>query len=434
MASDLLAAIAPPGKHTVTSERPIPVLAFLSDHSLGLLLAGCFATVLMTEVDDLLFHPQWTIADWLINYSQGFVRRGFPGEIILFLAHLIHVPPTITTMIVQMVIYSAFLGGVYLLANPLRRDILWYALVFSPATTAFIALNIGTGCRKELLLHTSLAAIILMTLRKVNPLTLSLTLTVLLPALVLSHEIMASCFLYFFAAVAIGTGRLGLSAKILAVPYAVSAITENIVRHHTGTLPLSIGICKAIGGHSVGAGNNLCGGAIRYLSWSVSMFRQEQHVFLYYWPLYVVCGLLSILPLIAALVMLYRRDGKHYEVRVVACVAILSALATAPLFYLAVDWGRWIYMQTECLLLVILMAAGSAPGFLKTSTVPPIGAGKPWRKPLLVATFAYCTLWTLPYVGISSQRFGYLSVPPAILSETHYLLHQQKWKDTDRGF
>lgn len=437
MASDFVSSATPQALSPRKSPRPNGLLLFLSQHSLELFLAGCFTSVLLTEVDDLLFHPQWTIADWLINYSQGFIRRGFPGEIILFLAHLVHLPPTITTMIVQMILYAAFLCCVYALANPLRRDVLWYALLFSPATMAFLAIDIGNGCRKEMLLHLALAATILLTLRKVNPVLLSLTLTALLPALVLSHEIMASCFLFFFAAVAIGTGRLGLSAKILALPYVVAGVTENIVRHHVGTLDMSIGICKAVGGRWVGAvdtGNNLCGGAIGRLTWTLSTYRQEQHVFLHYRSLYLVCGILSFLPLIAALVVLYRRDGKQYEVKVIAWTTALSAVATLPIFLIAIDWGRWIYMQTECLMLVILMAALSAPGFLKTSTSPPIGTGKPWRLPLLAATFAYCTLWTLPVIGVSSQRFGYLSVPPAILGEAHYLLHQQKWTDIDRGF
>ena len=418
------------------SERQKSLLAFLSEHSLGLLLAGCLATVLIAEVVDLLFFPQWVIGDWLINYSQGFVRRGLTGEVILFLAHLVHLPPTVATVILQMVIYVAFLLGVYLLANPLRRDVLWYALLFSPATTAFMAISIGNGCHKELLLHTALVATILLTLRKVHPVLLSLTLTAFLAALVLSHEMMATCFLYFFAAVAVGNGSLGLSAKIVAVPYAVTALLEDIVRHHIGTLPVSIGICRAIGGRWVGAGgtNNLCAGAIGRLSWSLSTYRQEELNNLRYWPLYVICGLLSFIPLITALVVLYRREGKRYEVRVIAWTAFLTALATGPLFYLAIDWGRWIYMQTECLLLVILMVAQTAPGFLKTSAAPSIGAGKHWRRPLLVATFAYCTLWVLPVVGINSQRFGYLSVPPALLSQARYILHQQKWADTDRGF
>jgi len=437
MASDFVLSDAPQARNTLKSERPNPLLVFLSEHSLGLLLAGCLASVLLTEVIDLLFYPEWTIADWLINYSHGFVRRGFTGQVILFLAHLVHLPPTITAMIVQMIIYVAFLRCVYLLANPLRRDVLWYALLFSPATMAFMAINIGSGCRKELLLHAALAAIILLALRKANPVLLSLTLTILLTVLVLSHETMASCFLYFFAAVAVGTGSLRLSAKILALPYAVAAVLENIVRHHIGTLPVSIGICEAIGGRWVGAvntGTNLCGGAIGHLSWPISTYRLEAISFRVFWPLYAVCGLLSIIPLAAALVVLYRRDGKRYEVKVIAWTAVLSALATSPLFFMAVDWGRWIYMQTECLMLLILMAAHSAPGFLKTSPSPPVGEGKPWRKPLLAATFAYCTLWTLPIIGINSQRFGYLSVPPALLSEVRYILHQQKWGDTDRGF
>jgi hypothetical protein len=437
MASDPIAAALPQAAYALSSQRRNPLLAFLSENSLALFLTGCLASVLVSEVLDLFFYPPWTIGDWLINYSQGFIRRGFVGQIILSLSHLVHLPPPVTTVIVQMILYATFLRCVYLLANPLRRDILWYALLFSPATMAFMAMNMSSGCRKELLLHTALAAMMLLILRKPNPILLSLTLTPLLAVLVLSHEIMGSCFLYFFAAVAIATRSLWLSAKILALPYTVAALAENIVRQHIGTLPVSIGICKSIGGRWVGAfngGYSLCGGAIGHLSWSTSVYHHEELLFLYYWPLYVFYGVLSILPMIVALVVLFRREGKRFEVKVIAWTAVLSTLATAPLFYFAIDWGRWIYMQTECLMLVILFAAQTAPGFLKTSTAPPTGAGEPWRKPLLAATFAYCTLWLLPVTGLSSQRFGYLSIPPALLSQAHHVLHQQKWTDIDRGF
>ena len=96
-------------RNALKNEWPHRWLTFLSDRSLELFFAASLAGVLLSEVLSLLFHPQWTIADWLINYSHGFVRRGLAGEIILLVAHLVHLPPTITTMIVQMIIYAAFM-------------------------------------------------------------------------------------------------------------------------------------------------------------------------------------------------------------------------------------------------------------------------------------------------------------------------------------
>jgi hypothetical protein len=411
-------------------------LAFASRHSLGFLIGLCAVSAVVYELQCLLFHPQYTIGDWLINYSQGFVRRGFFGQIILFFAHLAHLPPSIMTVIVQLTIYAAFLRGVYLLAAPLRRDPLWYALLFSPATLAFMVIDMGSGCRKELLLHAALVATILLVLRKTPELVLSLCITALFVVLVLSHETLACCFPYFFAAVAIGARNIRSPLRVLAVPCLVAAVLENTVRHHLGTMAVSLGICRSVGGRWVGANDssNLCAGAIGHLSWTVDMYRQEELNNLHYWPLYAFLALLALAPLVTALLVLYRRDRLRFDVKVIAAMALLSAIASAPLFYLAIDWGRWIYMQTLCLLLVILMAAQHAPGFLKTSTAPPLGQGKPWRKPLLAAVFLYCTVWTLPVIGMSSQRFGYLGIPPLSRSEFRYLRHQQRWSDVDRGF
>ena len=41
-------------------------------------------------------HPNgWTPGDWLVNYQGGFVRRGLPGELILLVAHALHLSPVL---------------------------------------------------------------------------------------------------------------------------------------------------------------------------------------------------------------------------------------------------------------------------------------------------------------------------------------------------
>ena len=144
--------------------------------------------------------------------------------------------------------------------------------------------------------------------------------------------------------------------------------------------------------------------------------------------------LLSFAPYVVALVVLYRRDRLRFEVKVIASIAVLCAFTTAPLFYLTIDWGRWIQMQIICLLLVILQAAQRAPGFQKTSNAPPFGAGKSWRPALLVAAFLYCTCWTLPVLGMQEVRFGYGELPLYFHREFRLMRNIHAWQVIDRGW
>lgn len=94
------------------------LLDLASRYSLRLFMAALIFAALFYALYSLCFAPAYPIGDWLINYSGGFVRRGFFGEFILLAAHAIHIPPEWMVVLVQMTIYTAFLAGVYRLAAP----------------------------------------------------------------------------------------------------------------------------------------------------------------------------------------------------------------------------------------------------------------------------------------------------------------------------
>jgi hypothetical protein len=407
-----------------------------SKYSLILLMVALTTAAMFYAVYDLCFAPAYPIADWLINYSAGFVRRGLPGEFILLAARATHIPPPWMAVVVQIPIYVAFLCGVYRLAAPLRRDALWFCIVFSPAALAFMILDPMNGNRKELLLYAALTATIFLLRRNLSAIPLSLSVATLLAILVLSHDALVCCFPYFFAVVAIQKRNLKYASKVIAAPFLVAAFLVNLVRQHPGDQTTAIAVCRSVGGRWIANDDtrNLCAGAIRHLGWTIANSRQEELQNLSYWPLYTLLALLSFAPYVVALVVLYRRDQLRFEVKVITSIAVLCALATAPLFYLTIDWGRWIQMQIVCLLLVILQAAQRAPGFQKTSNAPAFGKGKSWRPVLLVAAFLYCTSWTLPVLGMQQVRFGYVELPLYFHREFRLMRNSHGWQIIDRGW
>lgn len=385
---------------------------------------------------DLVFEPYYPIADWLINYSQGFVRRGFIGEFILLAAHLMHVPPPWMVVVVQMAIYVAFLCGVYKLAAPLRRDMLWYAMMFSPAALAFMILAPMNTVRKETLAPAALTATIFIMRRKVRPVVLSLIIAAFFAGMLLSHESPLCCLPFFFAAVAVDHNDLKYAVKVMAFPFVVAGFVLNLVRLYPGDKAVAIGICKSVGGRWIGIDDtrDLCSGAIGHLAWTIQRTRIEEVYNLHYWHMYWPRAVLSYLPFVIALVVLYRRDGLRFEAKVIGWITVVCALASAPLFYLSVDWGRWIQMQIVCLLVLILFVAGRAKGFQPGSEVKPVGDGRWWRIPLLFAVFLYCTGWTLPVLGLQPVRHGYRDLPMYFHRQFKFVQQQHFYQTLDRGW
>lgn len=409
---------------------------FFSRYSLELLMVALVVAAIFYSVYDLCFAPAYPIADWLINYTQGFVRRGLPGELILLAARAVHIPPPWMVLVAQIAVYVSLLAVVYRLAKPLRRSMLWYCMMFSPAALAFMILAPENTVRKETLAPAALALTIVLVRRRVPALAFSAILVALLAALVLSHDALFCCFPYIFAAIAVGAGSVKYAAKITAAPYIVAAFLIGFVSRHPGDMSVAIGVCKSVGGRWINADDyrNLCAGAIRHLSWTISDSRHEELANLQYWPLYAALLVLSLAPYVIALVLLYRKDGLRFEVKVIAWIAALSALLSAPLFYLTIDWGRWIQMQVLCMLLMILFVAQRARSFQPDANSKPIGEGRAWRDPLLAGVFLYCTCWTLPVLGMQPVRFGYVEVPLYFHHEFRLMRQLHGWQTIDRGW
>ena len=399
------------------------LLGTIAQHALVPLLFVFLAASLCIDGFTLLYQPSYTIGDWLINYSDGFVRRGLPGQVLLLLGHMLRVPVPWLGYIIPAIIYSLFLYGIYRLAAPLKRSFLWFALLFSPAAIPFIVLNgIHIGYRKETLICAGLVLAILLLRAGISDLLLSLSLVAIFAVLVLSHEAMIVCLPYFFAAVAIYTRDLKRAIKICLAPFLVAVALLVVVGHHPGDLAVAKAICSSVGGQWVEtpAGGfpgmdfhyTLCSGSIAWLTVSRDGYHQQMAMTqLHFIPMYASRLFLACLPLGLALWWMYRRDELHYEVKVIVAITLICFVGVLGLFYSTIDWGRWIYMQNICLLLVILMAAQRAPSFLAGDVSGIARSAGPWLKvaiPLL--TLVYCTCWTVPVNGSYPLRRGYLQM------------------------
>lgn len=97
-----------------------------------LIIFGLFRTILTER----LYENGWTVGEWLINYSGGFVRRGLTGTIIYYLSLLTQVNPIIFVHLFSLISYFAYL---YLLKN--CKKVFSRIFLLSPLVSLFPVLS-----------------------------------------------------------------------------------------------------------------------------------------------------------------------------------------------------------------------------------------------------------------------------------------------------
>ena len=70
------------------------------------------AVTLLVGVLDVTHESAWSLGDWFINYSGGFVRRGLAGEVALLAGRAAHVPPAWIVLGMQLGCYAAMFWAV----------------------------------------------------------------------------------------------------------------------------------------------------------------------------------------------------------------------------------------------------------------------------------------------------------------------------------
>jgi hypothetical protein len=307
-------------------------------------------------VDKLLPSESWSLGDWAINYEGGFLRRGLTGQAFYLIAHALHTR-LFPTIFLAMVGVSFVVGWAFF---HLTRGIVWelwmVLLIASPATLSFSLFNPGRAMHKEILYLAVLGVYAVLVLRRPHSVWLS---AVFLPCawlvLILSHEASFLYGPYLLAALLVGSKLRYKLPLALAVSLLAGAVFLVVVKH-PGTPAQALAVCKSIGGTDLRS--PLCNGAISALGGNSSLAHREvleflQQVHPRYTFVFIIA--LALLPIFMALRSLRRTMPR--ECTVMAACTVLAWIGTVPLFYLAIDWDRWIYIHSmSCALLLLLIA------------------------------------------------------------------------------
>ena len=307
-------------------------------------------------------HPpdQWEIGDWLINYQGGFIRRGLIGEICLRVSQILGINIVLLVLVIQIFFYLIFLAYTCRLAVKSTFSPLNAALIFSPAFILFPVLDPQGGFRKEILLFALLATLcfyLATTDKKIAkglPIFIGLASTII----VLSHEILAVYLPYVLCAFIIYDKGLGVaSRKILLSLLPAIAIAILIVLFSKGDEQVVNNICNSL--KTSAPADCFRSGAIFWIGQDMSSAYKyvlerikENTLLMYVYLVFLAFLPLGILQFTSQFSRFFENKGMRFWLTI--CIAS-SIIGSLPLFWIGIDYGRFIYIHVTCLSLLALM-------------------------------------------------------------------------------
>ncbi len=349
----------------------------------------------------------WAYTDWLIDYSQGFIRRGLSGEIFRLVPAAI--PPIEFVAVLSWVLILAVVAGyIHLLARSRKilHPLTLFGLLFLPSLFMFYLHDHNAIARKEILGYVTVLLHLLI-IERLIPVSDGSALpngivkhyvwwllpinVLLLPAVVLIHEGNFLLFIPIHAMITLSvlqmTDRCDFKRAVLwtGLMYLPAALAFGAV-YLTGTpgYPILLGICKkwaAAGAIREGScvlppdklsGSTLPGSFIP-MQWSLAKAASiTQWIITMNWIAWII-----ILPTLSAMLWYLGRQAvysilrahsldafspqlaKRYTRQFFRKFFLIPFLLSLPVYLTAYDYGRW--FTVACINFVLVAASVTLP-------------------------------------------------------------------------
>ena len=112
-----------------------------------------FSISFIKLVDNAINLDAWEYGEWLINYENGFIRRGLIGEIIINFSNFSKINIQHSFVTILTIISAFYFYKCYSLFKEIKLNIVNIFLFFSPIFFLFFILVNGVGIRKEILIY-----------------------------------------------------------------------------------------------------------------------------------------------------------------------------------------------------------------------------------------------------------------------------------------
>lgn len=333
----------------------------------------------------------WRTGDWLINYSDGFIRRGLLGSLLYWISYF-GVSLLWLVYVIQITIYGLMFGFVLKLYKITDRSLYWLLILFSPAFLLFPFYDFSGGFRKEILVLTLFAYFSLSYARASISNHKVAWIVVFYFLAGLSHEVTIFVLPFFLYLIwqCVGTSQLerkhaiSFSVVLITISFSIMVISY----FFKGSENSASVICDSLVERSLNP--NLCNGAISWLKEdSRSSFDRVVEMFGVHSLSVIQFVVLAFVPTVFTTFW-----NKRMLVLFLVSIAFM-----APLFAVAIDWGRWIYIFAFMFYCVLLSTR--------------VDVNLPFHFSYLILGLIYVTTWSIPHCcvgdGVGAGLMGFIS-------------------------
>ncbi|PTN33200.1 hypothetical protein [Desulfonatronum sp. SC1] len=335
----------------------------------------------------------WKQGDWLINNHDVVVRRGLFGSVLLLISSVFDFPVLVLLGVIQGTIISLIFALFwYAGVRNKNSDILTF-LLLSPIFLIFSANDLQGSLRKEILAYLSF---------------LPLLFSLLQHGIVHLKYVFISLFLWtiavstheanvFFSPFIVALTYIGFRSQGLKFHIALSSLAYIVISGVAFFYSMSF---SSVESHTAvcapllksGLNQDICSGAIRWLEYDVwyGMYRSRS-VFIS-WGLYYF-----VLTLVFMCTFIFYLFQSFYPFRVL-CLFLLVNLFFLPLYFIAIDWGRWInfgMFSFVVLFIAIYIQDGRLHKIPRMNTFS-------W-----ISTLLFCIAWGVHHGGRAMFEFGF---------------------------
>lgn len=284
---------------------------------------------------------QWTISDWLINYEDGgFKRRGLCGSVLFAIQDTMGISLKNQIFFIQIISYTVFLWIIYKNLQKKKLDLFLLCILLSPFVLLYPICTIANAGRKEILLILIFYGYAFLDNKKVY----DWIVLIFYLGIIFMHEL-SFFYLPFLLWIKYKKSNNSYDLFYSATVILLSFISVIVIFNYGGNINQGQSISLLLE-----RGVRLSPGNIFLHEFSFDF----SHVIRYKLSFFV--HILELVLIVSQMLYYVYYFQRKYFREFLFGFAI-TIIWTLPLYYLAIDWFRWIHIYSTFLFLIILFQA-----------------------------------------------------------------------------
>jgi len=297
----------------------------------------------------------YALADWLINFEDGgFKRRGLGGSSFLFLSKItsIYVGNLVYYFII--VLYFLFFGLTWFYLKSKKLNIQFWAILLTPSCFLFLVNDQYAFGRKEIILFTIGIVYLLLTQKnKIREWKYAILIAALILVFSFFHELLFFYIPYFILISFIHSkqNNLQLPIKQLGLIIISSLIPTLLIFFFGGDINQgqTWNVLK-----EYGVKEGIMEGIMSWPKEGFSGGKQNALKFAgeHNYSTYLISFIVTLIPMVLFVI---KQKTNLLTLRNFLLVCFATLLFSWPIFFLTIDWGRWLNIHFIFILLTFTL-------------------------------------------------------------------------------